>query len=153
MGILNKSFLTNCDLSLQDSDGEKSDDNLVVDVSNEVYTMVFFYLTEMLVRASSVVSMHIGFMNRIMAFAFVKELEMPEGVWSYPLSLECKSDLKHLLLQSTSCFSCEQKVLLRYLKPAQRSRGGAACKAVCLFFHFGHDFMCEPYQICQMQIF
>lgn len=35
-------FLTHCDLSLQDSDGEKSDDNLVVDVSNEVYTMVVF---------------------------------------------------------------------------------------------------------------
>uniref|UniRef100_A0A8D2PES7 TLE family member 4, transcriptional corepressor n=1 Tax=Zosterops lateralis melanops TaxID=1220523 RepID=A0A8D2PES7_ZOSLA len=34
-GILNKCFLTHCDLSLQDSDGEKSDDNLVVDVSNE----------------------------------------------------------------------------------------------------------------------
>lgn len=42
VGILNKSLLTHCDLSLQDSDGEKSDDNLVVDVSNEVYTMVFF---------------------------------------------------------------------------------------------------------------
>lgn len=35
-------FLTHYDLSLQDSDGEKSDDNLVVDVSNEVYTMLFF---------------------------------------------------------------------------------------------------------------
>lgn len=35
-------FLTHCDLSLQDSDGEKSDDNLVVDVSNEVYTTGFF---------------------------------------------------------------------------------------------------------------
>lgn len=34
--------LTHCDLSLQDSDGEKSDDNLVVDVSNEVYTVVVF---------------------------------------------------------------------------------------------------------------
>jgi len=32
--------LTHCDLSLQDSDGEKSDDNLVVDVSNEVYAIV-----------------------------------------------------------------------------------------------------------------
>lgn len=100
------------------------------------------------------VSVHIGFMNRIMAFAFIKELKMPEGVRSYPLSLECKSDLKHLLLQSTCCFSYEQKVLLRYLKPAQCNRGGAACKSVCLFFHFGCDFMCESYQVCQKhQIF
>lgn len=35
-------FLTHNDLSLQDSDAEKSDDNLVVDVSNEVYTIVDF---------------------------------------------------------------------------------------------------------------
>lgn len=35
-------FLTHNDLSLQDSDAEKSDDNLVVDVSNEVYTIVGF---------------------------------------------------------------------------------------------------------------
>lgn len=35
-------LLTHCDLSLQDSDGEKSDDNLVVDVSNEVCTTAVF---------------------------------------------------------------------------------------------------------------
>lgn len=85
--------LTHCDLSLQDSDGEKSDDNLVVDVSNEVYTMVVFlpYIVGGVV--SSVVSVHIGYMNKITAFAFIKELEMPEGIQSGCLSLECKSDL------------------------------------------------------------
>lgn len=30
-------------LSLQDSDGEKSDDNLVVDVSNEVGILLIFF--------------------------------------------------------------------------------------------------------------
>lgn len=44
----------------------------------------------MMMRVSSVVSVHIGFMNRIMAF----ELEMPDGIQSYPLSLGYKSDLK-----------------------------------------------------------
>lgn len=38
--------LTHYNLSLQDSDGEKSDDNLVVDVSNEVYTMLFFCMLQ-----------------------------------------------------------------------------------------------------------
>lgn len=36
-------MLTHC-LSLQDSDGEKSDDNLVVDVSNEVSMFCQFLL-------------------------------------------------------------------------------------------------------------
>lgn len=53
----------------------------------------FSYLTEMVVRVSSVVSVHIGFMNRVMAFAFIKELEMPQGIQLDPLSLEYKSDL------------------------------------------------------------
>ncbi len=35
-------LLTDC-LSLQDSDGEKSDDNLVVDVSNEVSLFNLFF--------------------------------------------------------------------------------------------------------------
>lgn len=39
------------------------------------------------------VSVYIGFMNRIVAFAFIKELEMPEGIQLDPLSLEYKSDL------------------------------------------------------------
>lgn len=34
-------LLTDC-LSLQDSEGEKSDDNLVVDVSNEVSFLIYF---------------------------------------------------------------------------------------------------------------
>lgn len=39
------------------------------------------------------ISVHIGYMNKIIAFAFIKELEMPEGIQSGRLSLECKSDL------------------------------------------------------------
>lgn len=39
------------------------------------------------------VSVHIGYMNKITAFASVKELETPERSQSGHLSLECKSDL------------------------------------------------------------
>lgn len=47
----------------------------------------------LVVGVSSVVSVHIGYMNKVTAFAFIKELEMPEGIQSGRLSLQCKSDL------------------------------------------------------------
>ncbi|NXG37117.1 TLE4 protein, partial [Dromaius novaehollandiae] len=71
-----------------DSDGEKSDDNLVVDVSNEVRIMLFWYLIIARGVRSSVVSMHISYVNKLTVFAFTKELEIPEGIQSGLLSNE-----------------------------------------------------------------
>lgn len=53
---------------MQDSDGEKSDDNLVVDVSNEVCAMVL--LVSLFIRHTTYIWLNIGCICRIIFSVF-----------------------------------------------------------------------------------